>query len=251
MRFNTSLYGMFISSLITLSIPALSQASPVGTAPVSGFARSFITLSDIPNATITLLETGQKLQTNSHGQFGPIFYPIGKPITFLFEKSGYKTTQSGTTIVPPSGLTGPQHNISFQIPSTLTFYSFAKIIGAKFDDEKCHVVTTVLANGRTLEDEKQGEPDAIITLSPAINETPFYFDIFKGWLFHNKTNPFTKGLTATSEDGGVGYANLPPSDKPYTLSAQKAGVTFSTAQFICRKGAFINISPPRGPMALK
>lgn len=94
-------------------------------------------------------------------------------------------------------------------------------MGATFDDDKCHVVTTVLANGKTLHDAKQGEPDAIITLSPYVNETPFYFDIFKGWLFKNKTNPFTKGLTKTTEDGGVGYFNLPASDKPYTLSAQK------------------------------
>jgi hypothetical protein len=152
--------------------------------------------------------------------------------------------------VPPEGMMGSLHNITFQVPSIATFYLFATIIGAKFDDEKCHVVTTVLANGRTLDSPRQGEPNAKVTLSPFINETPFYFDLFKGGLFKNKTNPFTKGLTAVTEDGGVGFINLPVSDIPYSLSAEKAGVTFSTVKFLCRKGAFINISPPGGPMAL-
>ncbi len=250
MRLSTILHGLFFSSLITFSFPSYSDTSHAGTAPVTGFARSFLTESDIPNATITILETGEKLKTDSHGQFGPIYYPIGKPITLIFEKWGYKTTQSGTVIVPPEGLTGPRHNITFQIPSIATFYLFSKIIGAHFDKEKCHVVTTVIANGRTLEDRRQGEPGATITLTPNVNEIPFYFDLFTGPFFKGRTNPFTKGLTATTEDGGVGFFNLPPSDKPYTLSAEKAGIPFTTAQFICRKDAFINISPPRGPSTL-
>src|SRR5580704_16797097 len=100
MQFRITLNGMLISSLIALSFPASSYASPPETAPVSGFARSFLTESDIENATITILETGQKLKTDSHGQFGPILYPIGKPITLLSEKWGYKSTQSSTMIVP-------------------------------------------------------------------------------------------------------------------------------------------------------
>ncbi|MBV9575533.1 MAG: carboxypeptidase regulatory-like domain-containing protein [Gammaproteobacteria bacterium] len=230
---------------------ALSYAQPTALAPVSGFAESFLSTAAIPDATITILETGEKVKTNAKGEFGPILYPIGKSITLLFEKFGYKTTQSGTVIVPKEGLTNPHNNMTFQVPSIETYYLMAAIIGAQFDENQCHVVTTITAYGKILQDIPQGEAGAKVTLTPAVNEVPFYFDIFKEGPFKGKTNPFTKGLTQTSEDGGVGFFNLPPRAEPYTISAQKNGVTFTEAQFLCKKGVFINISPPRGPMALQ
>lgn len=236
-----------ITAILTTITCIASQSD--GTAPVSGFARSFILGSDIADATITILETGEKIKTDANGHFGPINYPIGKPITLQLEKSGYKTTQTGTVIVPQEGLTGPYDNITFQIPTTETYYLLAWIIGANADDNNCHVVTTITDYHKTMDDLPQGIADATVTISPYIDETPFYFDIFTSGPLKGKTNPFTKGLTKTSEDGGVAFFNLPPLDKPYTLSAQKNGMTFTEAQFMCRKGAFINISPPRGPMA--
>jgi hypothetical protein len=222
-----------------------------GAAPVSGFARNFITGVGIANATITILETSQQMNTDQEGRFGPISYPIGKPITLVFNKFGYKTTQSGTVIVPPGGLTGPYDNLTFQVPTIETYYLFVSIVGAKIDADSCHVTTTITAYQKTLDNVPQGEPDAKITLAPYSNETPFYFDIFNIGPLKGKTNPFTKGLTVTSEDGGVAFFNLPPREKPYVISAVKAGVVFTEAQFLCRSGAFINISPPRGPMAQK
>ena len=118
------------------------------------------------------------------------------------------------------------------------------------DPEKCHVTTTITAYHKTLDDIPQGEPAAKVTLYPATDETPFYFDIFKSGPLKGKTNPFVRGLTETSEDGGVAFFNLPPSEKPYVLSAEKEGVVFTKAAFICNKGAFINISPPDGPMVM-
>lgn len=221
------------------------------TAPVSGFARSFVLGTPLADATITILETGLTIKTDAKGHFGPIFYPIGKPITLVFEKLGYKTTQSGTVMVPKSGLTGPYDNITFQVPSLETYYLLAAIVGAKINDENCHVTSTITAYHKTMDDDPQGEVNAKVSLTPYINEIPFYFDIFTEGPLKGKTNPFTKGLVQTSEDGGVAFFNLPPSDAPYTLSAVKAGVIFSETRFLCRKGAFINISPPRGPMAQK
>ncbi len=235
----------------TLCLTSNSFAGKDDFAPVSGFARSFITGTEISDGTITVLETGLQLKTDSHGRFGPFLYPVGKPITLVFEKWGYKTTQSGTTIVPSGGLTGPHDNITFQVPSIETYYLLATIIGVNFDKNSCHVVTTVTAFGKTMDDDEQGEPGAKITLTPYVNEVPFYFDIFTEGPLKGKTNPFTKGLTLTTRDGGVGFYNLPPRDEPYTISAEKDGVKFTSAQFICRKDAFINISPPRGPMALE
>lgn len=217
---------------------------------VSGFARSFITQTPIKNASITVLETGAQFKTNSLGTFSPIDYPIGKTITLRFKKFGYKTTQSASIRVPAKGLHGRYDNISFQVPSILTYYLFSIIMGAKIDDQCCHVTTTVTAYHKTLDDEPQGEPGAIITLNPSANETPFYFDIFKSGPLKNKTNPFTQGLRTTSLDGGVAFINLPPRAEPYTLSAQKIGVSFTSVSFVCRKGEFINISPPQGPTVI-
>src|SRR5580704_9015482 len=74
---------------------------------VSGFVRSFVSGKPIPDAWITVVENEQlQFKTDSTGTFGPFEWPVGKPITLVFEKpgsfwSGYKTTQSPTIIVPP------------------------------------------------------------------------------------------------------------------------------------------------------
>ncbi len=239
-------------NVVLLSIPTLlctSIFAQENLAPVTGFTQSFITNNPIANANITVLETGQTGLSNEKGEFGPINYPVGKSITLRFKKVGYKTTQSATVIVPPDGLNSPYNNITFQVPAIELYYLLIAIVGAKVDPNSCHVTTTIIAYHKTLHDVPQGEPGATITLTPYVNEIPFYFDIFKDGPLKGQTNPFTRGLTTTSEDGGVALFNLPPRDQPYTISAVKSGVTFTSAQFICRKGEFINISPPQGPMA--
>lgn len=237
-----------ISGGISANLPC--SAASQATAPIAGFAQSFLLNMKLANGTVTVLETGQKFITDSNGRFGPFQYLVGKPITLQFEKWGYRTTQSATVIVPPEGLANTYDNISFQVPSMMTYYLLAKIIGATIDENSCHVTSTITAFHKTLDDVPQGITGATVTLSPAMHEVPFYFDIYKGGLLKGKTNPFTRGLTATSEDGGVAFFNLPPRDEPYVISAQKDGMKFTESKFICRKGVFINISPPKGPMAL-
>jgi len=235
--------------LACMTCISVSYARPILTAPVSGFARSFILGTEISNATITILETGEKITTDTHGNFGPFRYPIGKPITLRFEKWNYKTTQSATFIVPKEGLSGPYDNITFQIPSLESFYLLKTIIGGKENADDCHVSTTIIKYHKTMNDIPQGEEGAKLTITPAIETPPFYFGIFESGPLKGKTNPFTKDLPSTSEDGGAAYFNVPASVKPYTLTAEKDGVKFSQVKFICNRGAFINISPPTGPMA--
>lgn len=237
--------------LIILAASASLPCHAASTAPISGFAQSFLLSMRLANGTVTVLETGQQFTTDKEGRFGPFQYPAGKPITLQFEKWGYHTTQTGTTIVPPEGLTGPFDNITFQVPSTETYSLLAKIMGATIDENSCHVAATITAYHKTLGDVPQGIDGTTVTLSPAVNVIPFYFDIYTSGPLKGKTNPFTRGLTATSEDGGVAFFNLPPRDEPYVISAQKDGMKFTEAMFTCKKGAFINISPPRGPMALQ
>lgn len=240
---------IIITSVLSLS-STMSFAAPVAKAPVSGFARSFIMGSELSGATITILETGEKFKTDSYGHFGPIYYPIGKPITLQLEKWNYKTTQSGTFIVPKEGLTGPYYNITFQVPTIETFYILKSVVGGTEDKNSCHVTSTITAFHKTMDDIPQGEEHAKVTLNREVSEKPFYFGIFESGPLKGKTNPFAKGLTDTSEDGGIAYFNLPPSDKLYVMSAEKDGIAFTKAHFRCTPGAFINISPPGGPMAL-
>jgi hypothetical protein len=243
------LRNALISAILFATTSA--QAEPSITAPVAGFARSFIMNSVIPNATITILETGEKIKTDAAGHFGPFQYPIGKPITLQIEKWEYKTTQTGTYIVPKEGLTGPYNNITFQVPSIESFYLLQAAIGASFNPDDCHVASTVIKFHKTLDDVPQGEPNATVELLPATPDAPFYFGIFESGPLKGKTNPFIRGLTQTSDDGGIGFFNVPARDEPYTLIAKKDGVIFTQAKFICKKGAFVNISPPSGPMVLE
>jgi len=169
----------------------------------------------------------------------------------VLEKSGYHTTQSVTTIVPPEGLSGPYNNITFQVPSREAYYLLSAIVGANEDPNACHIAATITAYHKNMDDIPQGEEAATIKVIGNRDRAPFYFDIFHSGPLKGKTNPFTKGLTQTSEDGGVLIFNLPPQDKPYILTATKAGKMFTEVQFLCRKGMFINLSPPQGPMALE
>ena len=242
--------GLSILATAIMMLPtAVNSSSQDGMAPVSGFAISFLTSEVIPSAKITVLETGQELYTDPRGHFGPINHPIGKPITLRLEKSGYITTQSGTFTVPKDGLIGPYDNITFQVPSNYVYYLLSKAVGAVEDPNSCHLTATIIAYHKTLDDLPQGEAGASVYLSPGVKDAPFYFDIFRSGPLKGKTYPFPTGITKTSDDGGIAYFNIPPRDEPYTLYAQKDGMTFNSVKFMCRKGAFINISPPGGPMA--
>lgn len=219
-------------------------------APVTGFTRDFASAKPIPNAKITILENGFQFSSDAAGNFGPIYWPVGKSITLVIEKPGYQTTQSATVIVPPEGLTTPYNNITLQPLDLFTYYMFASVMGVTLDSEKCHVGTTVTAYHKTLGVIPQGEVNARVELTPTTNEKPYYFDIFKDGPLKDYPNPTTKGLTETSADGGVVFGNLDPRDTPYLMTAFKPGVSFSQVQFICRKGVFINMSPPQGPTVL-
>jgi hypothetical protein len=238
---------LFFLSALFLINPLHAEQS---TAPVSGFARSFIFSSALSDATITVNETGQHFTTNDDGHFGPFNYPIGKPITLTLEKWGYKTTQSATVILTPDGANGPYSNITFQVPSIQTFFLLSKMIGATVDDDSCHLTATITQFHKTMDDIPQGIAGAEIVLTPSVNVKPFYFDIITKGPLANKTYPFSNKLTQTSEDGGVAVFNLPPRAEPYTLTAKKPGVKFSKVLFLCKKGVFINLSPPQGPTEL-
>jgi len=166
------------------------------------------------------------------------------------------TIQTGTYVVPQEGFTGAQHELAIQAANDL-LYAVLKPTwelesGQKLEKGMCHVLATITAYGKTLNDCPQGEAGATAYLiAPGnYNHKVFYIGEFKSGPLKCKTNPFTKGLTETSADGGAFYMNLPPSRTPYTFSATKPGVQFSSVNFLCNKDAFINLNPPHGPTTL-
>ena len=78
--------SLLLAAAGTLFMACCPSAIASQTAPVAGFARSFLLGMKLSNATITVLETGEKFHTDRTGYFGPFQYPVGKPITLQFEK---------------------------------------------------------------------------------------------------------------------------------------------------------------------
>ncbi|WP_233590517.1 carboxypeptidase regulatory-like domain-containing protein [Legionella qingyii] len=224
------------------------------TALVSGFARSFISGWPIAEATITVLEHEQlKFKTDSSGKFGPFAWPVGEPITLVFEKSGsfwtgYKTIQTATLIVPPEGINDANFlkNISFQVPSNMAYRFLSFAMGEIEDPQACQIAATVTPPNTTMDDIPQGVEGVTVTLSPKVDVRTFYFGIFP--IVH-KTNPFVKKLTSTSLDGGVAFINVPPGD--YIMEAKKDNILFSKVAIKARKGMIVNASPPQGPTMLE
>jgi hypothetical protein len=229
---------------------AAEPAAVASGAPISGFARGYVTGDPIPEATITVLETGRTLKTDRDGKYA-FHHPVGARLTLQLTKLGFEPVQTDTVVVPASGLTGPHDNIALQALLKLEYELFQAAIGMRPDPRMCHVATTIAAAGKTVYDHFQGEPGARLVLDPEAPTPAFYFAAFgdKGPLAY-QSNPFVRTLEATSQDGGAAVFNLPPRDELYTLTAVKPGVRFSEAKIWCRPGSFINVSPPRGPTVI-
>lgn len=235
------------------------QECSLPTVPVYGFAQAFVGDAAVSNAKVTILETGKSFMTNRQGQFSFCALPHQQITLTLTKKSifpwnNYKTTQTGTFIVPTNGMKNKFEQVTFQVPRKLTFDLLSDILSSehhiKFAKNQCNVATTVTAFNKTLVDDLQGEPGAKLLLwhdkKRIDNPQVIYFGIL-----HGKTNPFNTSLQFTSTDGGAIIYNLKSSDKLYYLSAIKKGKLFSTEIFLCQPGAFINLSPPHGPRVLK
>lgn len=221
------------------------------TAPVSAFARSFVSQRPIVGATITILEDEKyQFKTDSEGKFGPFLWLVGYPLTLRLEKkgswlTGYYATQSATIIVPPEGFNDSNYlkHISFQVPSNMAFTLLSWTMGLSENKSACQIAATITPPGMTMDDIPQGEAEVQVSLSPDPYIKPRYLGVFP--LIH-KTNFFYCG-SATSLDGGVIFPNVP--EGTYTLTAKK-GEQVSKITVTARKGVLVNASPPHGPIML-
>ncbi len=157
-------------------------------------------------------------------------------------KDGFTTTQTQTF-----NLTADLDRISFQVPSVEVFKLMAGFLNKESKPGKCQLATTVTRRGHSLYSGKgtHGEPGATVTSDPPVvaEVGPVYFNLATA----NIIFPDPK-LKATSDDGGVVWANVEPGE--HVLTAHKADVTFEQVRVKCRPDVLVNPSPPRGLQVL-
>lgn len=199
---------------------------------------------------------GLRLRTDRDGRVH-LTAMVGTPLTAVAMARGLQTIQSGTALVPADGLVGDERALTLQVPWALTFRVLRRLLTRPRPG--CHhVATTITAAGKTLADSPQGEPGATIVLwrqdgAGGCGDPPIYLGAvpvihktdFAGSLL--AAAGLRAPRTASSVDGGVLIANVPPGR--YTLTADKPGLRFTSATVVIAADspALINVSPPHAP----
>lgn len=192
----------------------------------------------VVGATVTLVEDPTRtVVTAAGGHFSLDGFAPGDQATLALAFANHHPIQTGTLTVGDAGL----DRVTFQVVHDAIYANLADMLGITPDPARCQVVTTVTRIGKSLYDEgAHGEAGATVTIDPPLaTEGPIYF---------NSSVFPERGLTETSDDGGVLFLQVPVGD--YTLTATKPGVTFRPVHITCRAGFLVNASPPWGLQAL-
>jgi hypothetical protein len=231
--------------------------------PVTVWVKQYETSKPIADADITDMSTGERWRTDKDG-YAHLDVEPGRKLTLKFNKASFPPVQTATVTVPPHGLKGDDHEITFQVPGRKLYKALRAVFG-KPKKGMHHVVTTVSALGHTLHDDI-GEAGVALTLkskdAKVIRDDAVYLGTAFGkteWLRPIATAriPGLKRFRhkATSHDGGAMFLNVPPGD--YILEARKMGkdgkpVLFTVAELVVSKDSpeLINISPPHSPHVL-
>jgi len=193
----------------------------------------------LPGATVSVVEAPDRTTTTAiDGHFAIDGFAEGAVVTFALQFPDHHPIQTGTFTVG----TEPLERVTFQVVHDAIYAQLAEMLTITPDEAgSCQIVTTVTRVGRSLYDEgAHGEAGATVTLDPPLaGEGPIYF---------NASVLPVRAETATTEDGGVLFINVPPGQ--YTLTATKAGMTFRPVRITCRAGWLVNASPPWGLQAI-
>ena len=211
---------------------------------------------------------------------------VGEELTLsLHSNSSSIGVQSITVMVPEEGLTGPYGEITFQVPYALTYALLRTALQMKYfamgREDSCTVVTTVSPLDKNLDDCPHGLAGVQVELDPPNYDQRYYFDmihsgplqckvdlasffLFSGmnYLYHRLYNPLhirTSNdsrapipqweMDRTSEDGGVLFLNVRAQPEAYRMIGKdplNPDRKFTSPQFFCQKGGFVNASPPHG-----
>ncbi|HEY4244848.1 MAG TPA: hypothetical protein VGM88_33765 [Kofleriaceae bacterium] len=211
-------------------------------APVTVTGRAFV-FGGNPNnlplegALVAMVEAPSHVTSvGADGTFS-FTVPSGVTASFSLVQDGFHPNQSATLAIGAGGI--PM--LGFQTPTEDSFQTFATIAGIVPDPAMCQIATTISRAGtEPYGGDALGEEGATAAIDPPLDAShgPVYFA-------YNDNMPFPDTtLSATSIDGGVAFTNVPPGD--YTLTAQKAGVTFTPVAITCRAGVLVNAAPPHG-----
>ena len=208
--------------------PASGAAHVFGAGGGNSVEGAVISVAEAPSITTTVA---------ANGTFS-LRVPSGGACSFVFHKAGFADNQTAALPVGEAGI----EQIGFQAPTDKTFALLATVTGIEVDPARCQIATTVSRAGTApYGGPGLGEPDAIVSITPPLpaENGPVYFR----YVSNDVIYPDRK-LTATTLDGGVLYANVPPGE--YVLRADKPGKKFSTVKLRCRAGMLVNAAPPWG-----
>jgi hypothetical protein len=161
--------------------------------------------------------------------------PSGGPASFTLVQAGFHPNQSAAIEVGADGIA----MLGFQSPAEEAFTTLANIVRVTPDPGKCQISTTVSRSGtEPYGGDGLGVEGATAALDPPAGDGPIYFAYAGGTIYPDRS------LVATSLDGGVIFANVPVGE--YTMTAAKAGATFTPVTIRCRAGVLVNAAPPNG-----
>ena len=223
--------------------------------------------------------------TDRHGRIS-FQWPVGETITLKLQSTGLNVgVQSATITVPPEGLTGPTGEITFQVPSVITYAALKKAFQMKYfslgAEDTCVVVTTVTPQDKDLRHCPHGLASVQVDLEPPGYDASYYFGMIEGgplncktdllslfvhsgfnYMYHWVQQPMYERTInnfrhpvqllehdRTTEDGGVIFLNVKVRDEAYTMIARDPlhpDRQFTAPRFYCHKGGFVNASPPHG-----
>jgi hypothetical protein len=207
----------------------------------------------LPGARISVLgEPRAVAVTNRFGR-ATLEREVGEELTLVLQKEGVAPTQAASVEVSPVGLSGPDREITFQaVPNW--FLGLAKRwLRVATGEGRHHVVATVTAAGKTLDDLVQGEAGATVALfaeGREVEVVPIYLGIVPVLHVTDFVRARWRPLVATSADGGVIFPNVEPGS--YSMRVTHPTRTFSECKFVVRDDSpeFVNASPPLGPRVI-
>lgn len=212
-------------------------------APVTGRAYAFDSnFGSIAGGTVAVVERPELTTTTLEDGSYTLEIPSGTRATLTLTHPEFVASQTATLEVPTEGLAG----VDFQGPSPEMVDLLAAFAGVELDPTRCQIASTVIRPEGAIYaiEDAQGEPGAEVHIAPSLPSAqgPIYFQIAAADLIWPDPS-----LTATTEDGGVLFVNVPEGD--YTLTAEKAGMSFTPRDLMCRPGWVVNAAPPWGLQA--
>ena len=166
------------------------------------------------------------------------------------EKRGsHPPLQSAIVETGTAGLTGVFSQIVLQMPDFTVTDLFRTLYQdlVRDPDNTCTIVTTVTRQNGTIFEFPHGEAGAQVELIPPAYSNRYYFGSWGD--LSDFTNPFARGLEATSKDGGVLFFDVPV-NASVVLKAQACAPfrEFTETEFVCvTPGMTINGAPNQGP----